>query len=510
MEDSRGGTTHGLAALLRGVTVRKMVANTYGRMVQTHDVVVRGVRYDSRAVLPGEMFVALRGTAVDGHRFVAAALERGAAVVVLEDDAAGPDPLFLHHGAVKVVVPDARAALAVIAANLHGRPADALKLVGVTGTNGKTTTTHLVRAMLEASGMRAGLVGTIAHSTGAGTVPAQHTTPESLELQELLAAMVRGGCTAAVMEVSSHALAMERVHGLSFAAAAFTNLTQDHLDYHGSMEEYFRAKKRLFDSLGRGAVAVVNADDPYGAAIAADSAARRLTYATEHAADFRAGEIRMDVRGTRFVIAGAEGTIPVETRLIGRFNVMNVLAAWGVGAGIGLPAEARLAGIAAVPAVRGRFEQILSPAGWTAVVDYAHTPDALENCLRTIRGLLPAGGGRVITVFGCGGNRDRGKRPRMGGIAASLSDAVVVTSDNPRREDPAAIIRDILAGIPPGRAVITEPDRRAAIRAALGMAAPGDVVLIAGKGHEDYQVVGDTRAHFDDREEVETFIGRTA
>jgi len=501
------GEAHTLAALLQGVTVRKLFATGFGTTAATHDVTIARVCYDSRAVQRGDLFVAMRGTAQDGHAFVTAALDRGAAAVVLEDDAAAPDPLFMHHHAVKVVVPDARTALAVMAANIHGRPGDALKLVAVTGTNGKTTTTHLVRAMLEAGGERSGLVGTIAHSTGGAAVAATHTTPESLELHGLLAAMVRSRCTAAVMEVSSHALAMERVHGLVFAAAAFTNLTQDHLDYHGSMEEYFRAKKKLFDMLPRGSVAVTNAEDAYGAAIVVDTPARRLSYAVDRPADAVAREVRMDVRGTRFTIEGPDGGAAVETRLIGGFNVRNILAAWTLAAGLGVPPPARLAGIAAVGAVRGRFEQIASPAGWTAVVDYAHTPDALENCLRAIRGLLPAGGpGRVITVFGCGGNRDRGKRPRMGAIAAGMSDATVVTSDNPRREDPGAIIREILAGVPPGRAVVTEPDRRAAIRRALGMAEAGDVVLVAGKGHEDYQVVGDRRVHFDDREEVETFI----
>jgi len=494
-----------LNAILEGVRVTKLYSAMYGRMVLTQDVSVREIRYDSRRVGPGDMFVALKGTASDGHRFIETAVAAGAVVVMVDNDAAVPDTFFRHSGVLKVVVPDARVALAGCAANFYGRPAGRLTLVGITGTNGKTTTSHLVRAVVEASGTRAGLIGTIEYVTGAGATPATHTTPESLELQGLLAAMVANGCGAAVMEVSSHALAMHRVEGLEFRVAVFTNLTQDHLDYHGSMEEYFRAKKILFDALTERGAAVVNADDPYGLRIAEGTRGARITYGFGPACDVRAARVAQGIDGTRCTVATPAGSLEIASPLTGRFNVLNVLAACGAGVALGISPDAIVRGIGAVSAVRGRFERIASPAGWTAVVDYAHTPDALEKCLRTIRELTQ-GRGRVITVFGCGGNRDRGKRPIMGRIASELSDATIVTSDNPRNEDPMAIIGEILAGALPGRDVRMEPDRRAAIRAALARAGSGDVVLVAGKGHETYQVIGARREHFDDREEVERFL----
>ena len=492
-----------LNAILEGVRVTKLYSAMYGRMVLTQDISVREIRYDSRRVGAGDMFVALRGTAADGHRFIEAAVAAGAVAVMVDDDAAVPDPFFMHAGVLKIVVPDTRVALAACAANFYGRPAERLTLVGITGTNGKTTTSHLVRAVAEASGRRSGLIGTIEYMTGAGTTPATHTTPESLELQGLLAAMVGAGCAAAVMEVSSHALAMHRVDGLDFRAAVFTNLTQDHLDYHGSMEEYFRAKKILFDALTERGTAVVNAEDPYGLRIASGARGKRLAYGFGPACDVRGTEIAQGIDGTRCTVATPAGKIGIESPLTGRFNVLNILAACGAGVALGIAPDDIARGIAAVRAVRGRFERIASSAGWTAVVDYAHTPDALENCLRTIRELTR---GRVITVFGCGGNRDRGKRPIMGRIASTLSDETIVTSDNPRNEDPLAIIAEIVAGTVSGRGVTTEPDRRAAIRAALARARPGDVVLVAGKGHETYQVIGARREHFDDREEIERFL----
>lgn len=494
-----------LKDLLEGVRVIKLYSGMYGKMVLTQDVSVQNIRYDSRKVGPGDMFVALRGTASDGHRFIQTAMHAGAIVVVVDDDAALPDTLFMHEGVLKVVVPDARAALARLSANFYGRPGDTLTLVGVTGTNGKTTTTHLVRSIMEAHGQKSGLVGTIEYRIGGQVIPATHTTPESLELNALLADMVQQGCTAAVMEVSSHALAMHRVDGMKFRAGVFTNLTQDHLDYHGTMEEYFRVKKRLFEQLGDDAVAVVNDDDAYGRRMVEGSAARVITYGTGGGADVQATAIALSVGGSRCTISYGEDALEIRSSLTGRFNIANILAAYATGIGLGIPAETVRAGIAQVQAVRGRFEQIVAPAGWTAVIDYAHTPDALENCLHTIREIMP-GGSRIITVFGCGGNRDRGKRPVMGRIATTLSDVTIITSDNPRNEDPEMIIREILAGAGGANNVRTEADRRKAIRLALTDARPGDVVLVAGKGHETYQVVSDTKHHFDDREEVEAFI----
>ena len=499
-----------LSALLRGVTVTKLFQTVYGKTVVTQELEIREVRYDSRAVVPGDLFVAIRGNAVDGHRFINDAIHRGAVAVVLDDDAAIHDSLCLHTGTAKVVVPDTRSALAVIAANLHGNPARRLTLVGVTGTNGKTTTTHLVRSVLEAAGMRTGLVGTIGVAVGDEVRPATHTTPESLELHGLLASMVTAGCTAAVMEVSSHALVQHRVAGVPFRVGVFTNLTPDHLDFHQTMESYAEAKQVLFRGLGAGTHAVINADDPHAETMIEGSAAQVLRYAIDHKADVRARSIRLGVRGTAFELAAGGASTVVRSRLIGTFNVQNILAAWTTGIALGIPGEIIQQGIASSGPVRGRFEQISSPKGWTAIVDYAHTPDALAHCLRTIRELLPQDGGRIITVFGCGGDRDRTKRPAMGRIAADASDITIITSDNPRSEEPDAIIAEIAAGVTPGRTVHRETDRRRAIARALELARRGDVVLIAGKGHETYQVVGTSRKHFDDREEVERTIGITA
>lgn len=496
-----------LGQLLDGVAVSKLFMMLYGAMAQTQDIEVRAVQYDSRKVSRGDLFVAIPGNAVNGQRFIEEAIGRGAVAVVMEQDAAVPDALFLHTGVVKIVVPDARVALAVLAANAYGHPSRRLRLIGVTGTNGKTTTTHLIKAVLEAHGEVVGLIGTIQYDLGGQLVPATHTTPESLELNALLQDMVNRGCTAAVMEVSSHALAQHRVHGLQFAAGVFTNLTQDHLDYHGSMDAYFLAKKALFDALPSDAVAVTNADDPRGDAIVQTTRARVVRYSLDARSDITAGDVTMSVGGMEFTIAVPGSTVAVRTALTGRFNIANILAAVGTATAIGVPWDIAVKGIAAVDSVRGRFEQIPAPGGWTAIVDYAHTPDALENTLHAIRHLLGAQRrGKIITVFGCGGDRDRSKRPQMGRIASELSDITIVTSDNPRTEDPLAIIQDICAGIRPAATVQTEADRRSAIARALSLAGPGDVVLIAGKGHEDYQVIGTTKTHLDDREEVYAFL----
>ena len=498
-----------LTKLLNGVRVTKIFSLSSGRMVLTQDVTIHAVQYDSRKVERGDVFVAIRGTAVDGHRFIESAVRNGATVVVVEDDTAMPDAFFMHSGVIKVVVPDARLSLAAMAANFYGHPARQLTLVGVTGTNGKTTTTHLIKSVLERQGATVGLIGTIEYSIGNKVIPATHTTPESLELNGLLSSMHEEGCTAAVMEVSSHSLALHRVHGLEFKAGVFTNLTQDHLDFHRTMADYAKAKRILFDSLSPEATAVTNADDPYGRSMIEGIAARTVTYGMKPGALVSASGVSMTMSGMTLSVLHDGKATSVASSLTGRFNVANVLASFAAGVALGVPDSAIAEGIAQVKAVRGRFEQIRSPAGWTAIVDYAHTPDALQNCLQTIREIVSTGGSsRVITVFGCGGNRDRGKRPIMGRIASEMSDITVVTSDNPRHEDPEAILREVLAGVPAGKRVLSVADRHEAIREALGMARPGDVVLLAGKGHENYQVVGDSRVHFDDREEVEEFIGK--
>jgi UDP-N-acetylmuramoyl-L-alanyl-D-glutamate--2,6-diaminopimelate ligase len=496
-----------LARLLEGIRVSKLFAMTYGKTIQQQDIDIRTVQYDSRKVQRGDLFVAICGTVVDGHAFIERAIENGAVAVVLERDDAVHDSLFLHTGVMKIVVPDSRKALALLAAAMNGHPSRQMRLIGVTGTNGKTTTTHLLKAILEAAGATVGLVGTIEYKIGDRIVPATHTTPESLELSTLLADMVSAGCTAAVMEVSSHALVMDRVYGLEFDAGVFTNLTQDHLDFHGTMEQYFRAKKILFDGLQPGAKAVTNADDSYGTAIVASTRAQTIRYGATMQTDVRVTDIKMGIEGVACTVMEGTRAEHITSTLTGRFNVANILAACATGVALGIPWNAIQKGIRKVTTVRGRFEKVRSPAGWTAIVDYAHTPDALENCLRTIREVLPPDrGGKVITVFGCGGDRDAGKRPIMGRIASALSDVVIITSDNPRTEDPSVIVRQILMGVKPEKSVFTEVDRRAAIRMSLTQARPGDVVLVAGKGHEDYQVIGTNKTHFDDREEIEAFI----
>jgi len=496
-----------LSKVLEGVAVTKLFQTMYGKMVVTHEVEIRGIQYDSRKVARDEVFVAIRGTATDGHKFINAAIGKGARAVVVEDDSAIPDSLFMHAGVVKIVVHDSRKALAQISANFYGHPSRRLTLVGVTGTNGKTTTTYLIKSILEARGDKVGLIGTIEYKIGDETIPATHTTPESLELNQLLASMVDNGCSAVVMEVSSHSLQMRRVHGLDFSTAAFTNLTQDHLDFHGTMEEYFKAKQILFNELNSSATAVTNADDRFGMKMIEKTQAGRLSYGLSSVADIRAEDVRMNAHGTTLMVAYKGGRQQIQSSLTGRFNVANISAAYAAGVALGIPTESIRVGIAKIRSVRGRFEQIVSPRGWTAVVDYAHTPDALENCLRTIHDILPERRGNcILTVFGCGGNRDKGKRPTMGAIASSLSDVTIITSDNPRKEDPQTIIDEINIGVVKGKTVMMEVDRRKAIVMALELAQEGDVVLIAGKGHEDYQVIGEAKHHFDDREEVEQYI----
>jgi UDP-N-acetylmuramoyl-L-alanyl-D-glutamate--2,6-diaminopimelate ligase len=496
-----------LGELLEGVPVTKLFEVTYGHAAITHEVHVHQLQYDSRKVKRGDCFVAIRGTGTDGHRFVETAIGNGASVVVLEQDAALSDYYFLHAGVVKIVVPDSRKALALMAGNFYSHPSRSLTMVGVTGTNGKTTTTHLIKSILEAAGQQVGLLGTIEYRIGNDVIPASHTTPESLELNELLARVVAAGCQSVSMEVSSHALHQSRVYGLRFDAAVFTNLTQDHLDYHGSMEEYFKAKKILFDGLGKEAVAVTNADDSWGLHMTASSQARTCSYGVGEHADVRATDIRLSLDGSICTVSFQGTKTEIRTPLVGRFNIYNVLAACSTGLALGFSPGTISTGIRNVGSVRGRFERIASPKGWVAIIDYAHTPDALEKCLRTIHDVLPREGrGRIVTVFGAGGDRDKTKRPIMGRVAGQGSDIIIVTSDNPRTEDPQQIMDEIIAGIPRDVQVTQTIDRRAAILTALQQARSGDVVLIAGKGHEEYQVIGKEKIHFSDREIVEEYI----
>jgi UDP-N-acetylmuramoyl-L-alanyl-D-glutamate--2,6-diaminopimelate ligase len=496
-----------LSQLLEGVTVSKLFQTMYGQMVVTHEVEVNKLQYDSRKIQLGDCFVALKGTTSDGHAYLQGATGNGAKVIVLQDDNALPDPFCMHIGVIKVVVPDTRKALAVMSSNFYGHPSRKLKFIGVTGTNGKTTTSHLVKSILEAAGEKVGLVGTIEYKIGDRVIPATHTTPESLELNELFASMVEEKCTAVSMEVSSHALDQSRVFGIDFNVAIFTNLTQDHLDYHGTMEKYFEAKKMLFIDLKPSGCAVINNDDRRGIQIRDAINTKIVSYGITSAADVQVKNMKFSITGTELTLNNGHGEFSFTMPLIGKFNVYNALAAYSAGIALGIPREKIIAGINNVKNVRGRFERIISPAGWTAIIDYAHTPDALENCLKTIHDILPTKNrGRIITVFGAGGDRDKTKRPLMGRIVGEYSDIVIVTSDNPRTENPEKIIDDIVLGIVHHASVLRETNRKTAIERAVNCAQRGDVILVAGKGHEEYQVVGKEKIHFSDREVVECLL----
>jgi UDP-N-acetylmuramoyl-L-alanyl-D-glutamate--2,6-diaminopimelate ligase len=461
---------------------------------------VSGVAYDSRAVKPGDLFVAVPGLRQDGRRYVEAALARGAAAVVLER------PDLLEGKAIpRVLVPSSREALARLADAYFGHPSGELTVVGITGTNGKTTTSYLVDALLTARGQRTGLIGTIQYRVGVEVISAGQTTPEAVELQSLLRRMVSAGVTAVAMEVSSHGLAQSRVDGVDFDIAVFTNLTQDHLDFHETMEAYREAKRRLFVLLAAGSkpgrTAVVNADDPSGVSMVAGLPLPTLTFGIRGRADVCPTRWSSGAEGIRMSVRTPAGQLDIASPLVGEHNVMNLLAAAGVGVALGMTPEAIGRALGSVGSVPGRFERVEAGQPFLVVVDYAHTPDALERTLETARKLVGTGG-RLGVVFGCGGDRDRGKRPLMGAIAARLCDRAWITSDNPRSEPPEAIIADIVAGIPGGPVLDrheTLPDRKAAIQRALDWARAGDVVVIAGKGHEIYQVIGSEVLPFDDR-----------
>ncbi|MDX2079599.1 MAG: UDP-N-acetylmuramoyl-L-alanyl-D-glutamate--2,6-diaminopimelate ligase [Terrimicrobiaceae bacterium] len=457
------------------------------------DPEITSLTCDSRQAGPGSLFFGLPGIKADGAEFVAQAFEKGAAAAVVEKApavAAGPI----------VVVPNARLAMSAIASAFHANPSGSLQCLGVTGTNGKTTTAFLMRHLMEAAGRPCGLIGTIKYVVGGEEIGAPRTTPESLELQELLARMRDVGSRAVAMEVSSHALAQSRADHIAFDAAIFTNLTQDHLDYHGSMDAYFEAKAHLFDLLASGTQkkgrAIINADDRYGHRLIERCAktVKTITYGRGALADFRASAIRAEGAGTTFQLDARGKSFLVRLPLIGLFNVYNALGALAAVTTCGIELRASIAALADAPQVPGRLQRVPAKRNFHVYVDYAHTDDALRNVLRTLRELQPA---RLITVFGCGGDRDRAKRPLMAAAAEELSDWTVVTSDNPRREEPEQIIADVKTGLRGNRfEAIT--DRESAIRRAIEMAAAGDIVLIAGKGHETYQEFADRRIPFDD------------
>lgn len=457
---------------------------------------VGGIAYDSRVVHPGDLFIAIRGFRHDGHAFAGDAVRRGAVAVVAERR------LDLPAAVPQVVVVDSRLALAHLAAAFHAHPSQSLTLIGVTGTSGKGTTSHLIEAVLTAGGTPTGLIGTMGARIGAETVPLERTTPEAPDLQYLLRRMVDTGVRVVVMEVASHALALHRVAGCRFAGAVFTNLTLDHLDFHKTFDAYRDAKRMLFAMVEPDGFAVINADDPSGRVMAAASRAGVVTYGITHPAQVRAADLRLHLHGADFTLTTPVDRRRVRLRLHGRFNVYNALAALAVARALSRDLAGAIDTLARFAGVPGRFEAVDDGQPFGVVVDYAHKPDGLENVLVTARDFVA---GRIIVVFGCGGDRDRTKRPVMGQIAARLADVAIVTSDNPRSEEPGAIIDEILAGIRESGAgsrqsqVEVEPDRRRAIRRAVELARPGDMVIIAGKGHETYQEIKGVKHPFDDR-----------
>jgi UDP-N-acetylmuramoyl-L-alanyl-D-glutamate--2,6-diaminopimelate ligase len=457
---------------------------------------IRQIVCDSRKVRPGAIFFALRGAKENGQAFLADAIQRGATVVVSDEPLAAAIP----SGIAAIQVREARQALAIASANFYDHPGGALQLVAVTGTNGKTTTTSMIDAIIKASKSKTGLFGTIAYETPAGKYPAPNTTPESVDLQGFLAEIRDASGKFAVLEASSHSLTMDRLWGLHFSAAVFTNLTREHMDYHKTFEDYFAAKKTLFTGTGAGVpdTAVVNIDDDYGKKLLG-LAKKTVTYGLESGADITTKKFQLTFNGLAFTAQTPNGKIQITSSLVGRINVYNILAAIGAAQALGLSNEVIEAGIRNLESVSGRFQRIDQGQPYLVIVDYAHTDDALENLIRTARELNPKG--RIVTLFGCGGSKDRTKRPVMGEVTGRLSDLTILTSDNPRQEDPLKIISDIIVGVQKasGKYVI-EPDREKAIGLAMDEARAGDVILLAGKGHENYQILADRTLQFDDRE----------
>jgi UDP-N-acetylmuramoyl-L-alanyl-D-glutamate--2,6-diaminopimelate ligase len=492
-----------LSELIDGIKVKEILGPS--------DVEVSDISYSTDGVRPGSLFVAVRGTKADGHDFARDAVRMGAGAVVSERN------LDLGGDATNVVVPDSRVALGVIAARACGDPTGGMKLFGVTGTNGKTTTTYMIESILRSAGFNPGVIGTVEYRFGGVSLPAPHTTPLALDLQRLLARMLSEGCDSCAMEVSSHALDQERVVGSRFDVGIFTNLTPEHLDYHDGMDDYFRAKAILFERLLRDggkehASAVINIDDPYGKNLVERACVPVTTFGTAGDADVRGSDIRSDIRGISMRVETPKGPVEIESKLRGSFNVQNMLAAIAGALSAGIDLGSIKAGVESLGCVPGRFEAVENGRDVLALVDYSHTPDALAKALEHAAELK--GDGRLIAVFGCGGDRDRQKRPLMGAAAARLADVAIVTSDNPRTEEPGSIIEQILPGVREhmeetsgGNGYEVIADRRRAIARAVEMASPGDVIVVAGKGHEDYQILGTKKIHFDDREELAKAFG---
>ncbi len=464
------------------------------QIVGDENIDITGVNIDSRKIKPGHLFVAMKGTQVDGHQFIPKALDLGAVAILCEDL-----PEEQKEGVTYIQVASTEDAVGKVATVFYGNPTEKLKLVGVTGTNGKTTIATLLYNMFRKLGYKCGLLSTVCNYIEGEAIPADHTTPDPIELNALLSKMVEAGCQYAFMECSSHAIHQKRIGGLKFAGGIFTNLTRDHMDYHKTVENYRDAKKAFFDGLPKSAFAITNADDKNGMVMVQNCKAQIKTYSTRSMADFRARILECHFEGMYLEIDGHE----VGVQFIGKFNVSNLLAVYGTAIMLGQKPEDILVVLSTLKSVSGRLEPIHSPEGYTAIVDYAHTPDALENVLKAIHEVLN-GKGKVITVCGAGGNRDKGKRPLMAQEAVKQSDKVIITSDNPRFEEPQDIINDMLAGLDKQqmKKVVSIVDRKEAIRTACMMAEKGDVILIAGKGHEDYQEIKGVKHHFDDKEVV--------
>lgn len=459
---------------------------------------IKSIQFDSRRVTPGALFVAVRGTLTDGHRYISSAVEAGAVAIVCEEL-----PAEQKTGVEYFVVADAHRELALLASEFYGNPSTRLKLVGITGTNGKTTTATLLYDLFTALGYCVGLLSTVENRVAGKVSPSTHTTPDAVELNSLLAQMVDAGCDYCFMEVSSHSMVQRRTEGLTFAGGVFTNLTHDHLDYHGTFAEYLKAKKTFFDALPEGAFALTNVDDRNGEVMLQNCAARKATYSLRSLATYHTKVIEAHLDGMLLRVNSIEAWV----QFIGRFNAYNLTAVYGVAVELGAAPAEVLAAISTLKPVSGRFDTVRAADGRLAVVDYAHTPDALKNVLDTINELR--GAGEVITVVGCGGDRDAAKRPIMATIAADNSSRVILTSDNPRSEDPAEILRQMNAGLDPVqmRKVLTIENRAEAIRTAAVLARPSDIILIAGKGHETYQERNGDRIHFDDREHIAAAFG---
>ena len=481
-----------LSELLRNVEVTTLEGSS--------EVGITAVNIDSRQVKEGHLFVAIKGTQTDGHQYISKAVDQGAAAILCEEM-----PAERKAGVSYVQVPSTETAIGPVATTFYGNPTSKLILVGVTGTNGKTTIATLLYNMFRKLGYKCGLLSTVCNYIEDEAVPASHTTPDPIELNSLLARMVAAGCQYAFMECSSHAIAQKRIGGLKFAGGIFTNLTRDHLDYHKTVENYRDAKKAFFDMLPKGAFAITNADDKNGLYMVQNTKAQVKTYSIRTIADFKARIVECHFEGMYLEVDGHE----VGVQFIGKFNVSNLLAVYGAAVMLGQKPEDVLLVLSTLKSVAGRLEPIHSPEGYTAVVDYAHTPDALENVLKAIHEVLDGKEGKIITVCGAGGNRDKGKRPLMAQEAVKQSDRVIITSDNPRFEEPQDIINDMLAGLDQKqmKKVISIVDRKEAIRTACMMAERGDVILIAGKGHEDYQEIKGVKHHFDDREVVREIFG---